>query len=74
MSENYIYLYINKTDKDYYGYYYIKGAKLQKYMEPLDKQKPYHFRIKNKVNEVVFGFDKQDQIQDWINKIKLVSK
>lgn len=28
MSENYIYLYVNKSDKDYAAYYYIKGATL----------------------------------------------
>lgn len=74
MSENYIYLYLNKNDKDYYAFYYVKGATLDKYREPSDQEKPYHFRIKNKVNEVVFGFDKEEQIDDWITKIKATSK
>jgi hypothetical protein len=33
MTDNYIYLFLNKNDKDYYAYYYIKGAKLEKYKE-----------------------------------------
>lgn len=69
MSENYIYLFLNKNDKDYYAYYYIKGAHLEKYTDPLDKDKAFHFKIKNKVNQVVFGFDKEEQIDDWIVKI-----
>lgn len=74
MSENYIYLYLNKNDKDYHAFYYVKGASLDKYREPSDQEKPYHFRIKNKVNEVVFGFDREEQIDDWIAKIKATSK
>ena len=74
MSENYIYLFLNKSDKDYYAYYYIKGAKLEKYTDPLDKDKPYHFRIKNSVNEVVFGFNKEEEIEDWKIKIEGLTK
>ena len=74
MSENYIYLYLGKNDKDYYAFYYVKGATLDKFREPADQEKPFHFRIKNKVNEVVFGFDKEEQIDDWIAKIRATSK
>jgi hypothetical protein len=74
MSENYIYLYLNKNDKDYYAYYYIKGANLQRFSDPLDTQKQFLFRISNKVNEVVFGFDKEDQIDDWVVKINALTK
>lgn len=74
MTDHYIYLYLNKNDQDYYAYYYIKGATLEKFNEPLDKEKPYYFKIKNKVNEVIFGFDKQEQIDDWINKINTMTK
>lgn len=28
MSQNYIYLFVNKQDKDYSAYYYIKNAEL----------------------------------------------
>jgi hypothetical protein len=74
MSENYIYLFINKQDKNYAAYYYIRQADLEKYREPLDKEKPFHFKIKNKINEVVFGFDKEELIDDWMVKIKAQSQ
>lgn len=70
MSNNYIYIYLDKKDKMYTSYYYIKGASLESYKVPLDKEKPFHFKIKNKLNEVIFGFDKEDLIEDWKIKIK----
>ena len=74
MSENYIYLYIGTKDEDYYAYYYIKNAELETTHDSTDKVKPYHFRIRNSLNEVTLGFDKPDSIQDWVNKIKKLSK
>jgi hypothetical protein len=74
MSENYIYLYLNKSDKDYYAYYYIKGVTIDRYKDPLDKEKPYHLKLKNKLNEAIFGFDKDEQIEDWVVKIKALLK
>ena len=74
MSENYIYLYLGTKDKNYYAYYYIKNADLQKIHDASDKQKPYHFKIKNKLNQVTFGFDKPELIEDWMVKIKKVAK
>ena len=47
---------------------------MEKFHEEKDKDKPYYFKISNKLNEVVFGFDKADPIEDWITKIKNVSK
>lgn len=74
MSENYIYLYLTTKDENYYAYYYIKNATLDKIHEPTDKEKPYHFKIKNNLNQVTFGFEKPELIDDWITKIKNVSK
>ena len=50
MSDNYIYIYLNTKDENYYAYYYIKNATLQRSYEPKDKEKPHHFKIKNKLN------------------------
>jgi hypothetical protein len=62
MSNNFIYIYLDKKDLNYAAYYFIKGAKMENYREPKDKEKPFHFKIKNKFNEVVFGFDKEGLI------------
>lgn len=74
MCDNYIYLYLTPKDENYYAYYYIKKATLEKVHEPLDKEKPYYFKIKNRLNQVTFGFDKPEQIDDWVTKIEKVSK
>ena len=36
----------------------------------MDKQRPYHVKIKNKLNQVVFGFDKKESVGDWKAKIE----
>jgi hypothetical protein len=47
---------------------------MEKYRDPKDKEKPFHFKIKNKLNEVIFGFDKEDLIEDWIKKITIMQR
>jgi hypothetical protein len=70
MSESYIYIYLGAKDEDYTAYYYIKGAHLEKIHDPNDKEKPYHFKIKNNLNEVTFGFEKPESVDDWLAKVR----
>jgi hypothetical protein len=69
MSENYIYLFNSKSDQTYNSYYYLKNAQLSKKKDIYDKDKPFHLSIKNKINEVVFGFDKMETLDDWFGRI-----
>ena len=74
LSGGYIYLYENKKDVDYNQYYYVKNAKLTRQYETIHPHKEFSVAIENSVNRVVFGFDKEQVMEDWIKAVKKLNE
>ena len=73
MSDNYIYLYNDKKDRNYAAYYYIKNATTRQTHQENEKERPHQLSISNKLNSVTFGFDKKESIPDWLKKIQALA-
>ena len=55
MTDNYLYIYLDKKDINYTTYYYVKSAQIKiEQFDPVEKL--FIFSLKNKVNAGLFGF------------------
>lgn len=70
LSDNYLYLYNDKKDINYVHYYYVRNSDIKIVENPDPKGKEFSFHMKNKVSNVVLGFEKKKVMEDWIELIK----
>lgn len=58
LSDNYLYFYNDKKDINYVYYYFVRNSEIKILQNTDPNGKQFSFRLKNKVNTQVFGFDK----------------